>query len=91
ETVKYFVNEEMEAKLFDKSMERYEKAATDVLTSLGWLNFGQGVIFGIGTTIMLVLSALSVQRGEQTVGDLAAFEHDDFIGADHRRKPVGDN
>ncbi|TBZ13872.1 MULTISPECIES: ABCB family ABC transporter ATP-binding protein/permease [Rhizobium] len=69
ETVKYFGNEEMEAKRFDKSMERYEKAATDVWTSLGWLNFGQGVIFGIGTTIMLVLSALAVQRGEQTVGD----------------------
>ncbi|QWW68946.1 ABC transporter ATP-binding protein/permease [Rhizobium sp. WYJ-E13] len=69
ETVKYFGNEEMEAKRFDKSMERYEKAATDVWTSLGWLNFGQGVIFGIGTTIMLVLSAWSVQRGEHTVGD----------------------
>ncbi len=69
ETVKYFGNEEMEAKRFDRSMERYEKAATDVWTSLGWLNFGQGVIFGIGTTIMLVLSAWSVQRGEHTVGD----------------------
>ncbi|MBW9053036.1 ABCB family ABC transporter ATP-binding protein/permease [Rhizobium mesosinicum] len=69
ETVKYFGNEEMEARRFDKSMERYEKAATDVWTSLGWLNFGQGVIFGIGTTIMLVLSAWSVQRGEHTVGD----------------------
>jgi ATP-binding cassette subfamily B protein len=69
ETVKYFGNEEMEAKRFDKSMERYEKAATDVWTSLGWLNFGQGVIFGIGTTIMLVLSAWSVQSGEHTIGD----------------------
>jgi ATP-binding cassette, subfamily B, heavy metal transporter len=69
ETVKYFGNEEMEAKRFDASMERYEKAATDVWTSLGWLNFGQGVIFGIGTTIMLVLSAWSVQSGEHTVGD----------------------
>ncbi len=69
ETVKYFGNEEMEAKRFDTSMERYEKAATDVWTSLGWLNFGQGVIFGIGTTIMLVLSAWSVQSGEHTVGD----------------------
>jgi ATP-binding cassette subfamily B protein len=69
ETVKYFGNEEMEAKRFDKSMERYEKAATDVWTSLGWLNFGQGFIFGLGTTVMLILSALAVQRGEQTVGD----------------------
>jgi len=69
ETVKYFGNEEMEARRFDRSMERYEKAATDVWTSLGWLNFGQGVIFGLGTTVMLILSALAVQRGEQTVGD----------------------
>ncbi len=69
ETVKYFGNEEMEAKRYDKSMERYEKAATEVWTSLGWLNFGQTAIFGIGTTIMMVMSALAVQRGEQTIGD----------------------
>jgi ABC-type transport system involved in Fe-S cluster assembly, permease and ATPase components len=69
ETVKYFGNEEMEAKRFDASMARYEKAATSVWTSLGWLNFGQGVIFGLGTTVMMVMSALAVQRGEQTIGD----------------------
>jgi ABC-type transport system involved in Fe-S cluster assembly fused permease/ATPase subunit len=69
ETVKYFGNEEMEAKRFDSSMARYEKAATDVWTSLGWLNFGQGVIFGLGTTVMLVFSAYAVLQGKQTVGD----------------------
>ncbi|MCK8781658.1 ABC transporter ATP-binding protein/permease [Rhizobium sp. NTR19] len=69
ETVKYFGNEEMEAKRFDASMARYEKAATSVWTSLGWLNFGQGVIFGLGTTVMMVMSAFAVQRGEQTIGD----------------------
>ena len=69
ETVKYFGNEEMEARRFDTSMARYEKAATDVWTSLGWLNFGQGVIFGLGQTVMMVMSALAVQRGEQTIGD----------------------
>ncbi|ENN86298.1 putative ABC transporter, ATP-binding protein [Rhizobium freirei PRF 81] len=69
ETVKYFGNEEMEAKRFDQSMARYEKAATSVWTSLGWLNFGQGVIFGLGTTVMLVISGLSVLNGHQTVGD----------------------
>ncbi|MBP1843671.1 ATP-binding cassette subfamily B protein [Rhizobium petrolearium] len=69
ETVKYFGNEEMEARRFDVSMARYEKAATDVWTSLGWLNFGQGVIFGIGQTVMMVMSALAVQRGDQTIGD----------------------
>jgi ABC-type transport system involved in Fe-S cluster assembly fused permease/ATPase subunit len=69
ETVKYFGNEDMEAKRFDQSMARYEKSATQVWTSLGWLNFGQGVIFGIGTLIMLVMSALAVQNGTQTIGD----------------------
>ncbi|MGR6431411.1 ABCB family ABC transporter ATP-binding protein/permease [Rhizobium sp. PAMB 3174] len=69
ETVKYFGNEEMEARRFDDSMARYEKSATQVWTSLGWLNFGQGAIFGVGTTIMLVMSALAVQRGEQSIGD----------------------
>ncbi|WP_419195815.1 MULTISPECIES: ABCB family ABC transporter ATP-binding protein/permease [Ensifer] len=69
ETVKYFGNEEMEARRFDKSMERYEAAATQVWTSLGWLNFGQALIFGAGTAVMMVMSALAVQRGEQTLGD----------------------
>nr|WP_299502488.1 ABC transporter ATP-binding protein/permease [uncultured Rhizobium sp.] len=69
ETVKYFGNEEMEAKRFDQSMERYEKSATQVWTSLGWLNFGQGVIFGVGTAVIMVMSALAVQSGQQTIGD----------------------
>ncbi|MBR0556192.1 ABC transporter ATP-binding protein/permease [Ciceribacter sp. L1K23] len=69
ETVKYFGNEEMEAKRFDSSMERYEKAATQVWTSLGWLNFGQGVIFGVGTAVIMVMSALAVRNGTQTIGD----------------------
>ncbi|WP_174801233.1 ABCB family ABC transporter ATP-binding protein/permease [Martelella limonii] len=69
ETVKYFGNEKMEAHRFDTSMARYENAATRIWTSLGWLNFGQGVIFGIGMTIMMVLSAIAVKNGTQTIGD----------------------
>ena len=69
ETVKYFNNEAMEARRFDKSMARYEAAATKTWTSLGWLNFGQGVIFGFGMTACMILSALAVQNGTQTVGD----------------------
>jgi ABC-type transport system involved in Fe-S cluster assembly fused permease/ATPase subunit len=69
ETVKYFNNETMEAQRFDKSMARYEVAATRTWTSLGWLNFGQGVIFGIGMTACMILSALAVQAGTQTIGD----------------------
>ncbi|WP_315919566.1 ABC transporter ATP-binding protein/permease [Mesorhizobium sp. SP-1A] len=69
ETVKYFGNEAMEAERFDRSMARYELAATRIWTSLGWLNFGQGVIYGLGTTVVMCMSALEVTRGTQTVGD----------------------
>ena len=30
---------------------------------------GQGVIFGAGMAVMMVMSAMAVQRGEQTIGD----------------------
>jgi len=69
ETVKYFGNERMEADRFDQSMAKYEVAATKTWTSLGWLNFGQTVIFSIGTVICMILSATAVMRGEQTLGD----------------------
>ncbi|MBW3097898.1 ABC transporter ATP-binding protein/permease [Pseudohoeflea sp. DP4N28-3] len=69
ETVKYFGNEDMEARRFDASMAGYEKAATQVWTSLGWLNFGQTLIFGCGMAAMMIMSALAVQRGDQTIGD----------------------
>ncbi len=69
ETVKYFGNERMEAERFDASMAKYEKAATKTWTSLGWLNFGQTLIFSAGMLACMVMSALAVQRGEQTIGD----------------------
>ncbi len=69
ETVKYFNNEAMEAERFDRSMARYEKAATRNWTSLGWLNFGQGVILGLGIATAMAMSAWEVQRGTQTIGD----------------------
>ena len=69
ETVKYFGNEAMEARRFDRSMARYEVAATRIWTSLGWLNFGQGVIFGAGMATVMVMSALEVAAGTHTLGD----------------------
>jgi ATP-binding cassette subfamily B protein len=69
ETVKYFNNEAMEAARFDRSMARYEDAATKNWTSLGWLNFGQGVILGVGMAICMAMSAVEVSRGTQTLGD----------------------
>src|SRR6516225_6597098 len=49
ETVKYFGNEELEARRFDASMARYVKAAIRTYTSLGVLNTGQAIIFTRGT------------------------------------------
>jgi ATP-binding cassette, subfamily B, heavy metal transporter len=69
ETVKYFGNERWEASRFDKSMARFEAAATKTWTSLGWLNFGQGVIFAAGMAVMMVMSAMDVAAGRQTIGD----------------------
>ena len=69
ETVKYFSNEKMEAERFDRSMARYEKAATMTWVSIGWLNFGQGVIFGGGMMVIMWMSAREVMAGSQTVGD----------------------
>ena len=60
ETVKYFGNEELEARRFDASMARYEKAAIRTYTSLGVLNTGQAVIFTVGTVVCMLLAARDV-------------------------------
>ncbi|MEJ0012464.1 MAG: ABC transporter ATP-binding protein/permease [Bauldia sp.] len=69
ETVKYFGNEKLEARRYDGAMERYEKAAVRIWTSIAWLNIGQIVIFSIGTTVCMVMSAQAVTAGTQTIGD----------------------
>ena len=68
ETVKYFGNEAHEARRFDASMARYERAAIRTYTSLGWLNAGQAVIFTLGTVICMLLAARDVVSGTLTIG-----------------------
>jgi ATP-binding cassette, subfamily B, heavy metal transporter len=68
ETVKYFSNEDHEARRFDASMARYERAAIRTYTSLGWLNSGQAVIFTLGTVICMLLAARDVAAGALTIG-----------------------
>ena len=68
ETVKYFGNEELEARRFDSSMARYERAAIRTYTSLGLLNSGQALIFTIGTVVCMLLAARDVTSGTLTVG-----------------------
>ncbi len=68
ETVKYFGNEDHEARRFDSSMARYERAAIKTYTSLGLLNTGQAVIFTVGTVICMLLAARDVASGTLTIG-----------------------
>jgi ATP-binding cassette, subfamily B, heavy metal transporter len=69
ETVKYFGNEEHEARRFDASMARYENAAIKTFRSLGTLNSGQALIFTIGMTLCMLLAARGVIAGTNSVGE----------------------
>jgi ATP-binding cassette, subfamily B, heavy metal transporter len=69
ETVKYFGAERRENARFDRSMATYEKASTKSYTSLAVLNAGQAVIFTIGLTVCMAMSAADVMAGKNTVGD----------------------
>jgi ATP-binding cassette subfamily B protein len=69
ETVKYFGNEALEARRFDLSMARYEKAAIKTFHSLGVLNSGQALIFTIGMTACMLLAARGVLNGSNSVGE----------------------
>jgi ATP-binding cassette, subfamily B, heavy metal transporter len=69
ETVKYFGSEEREARRYDRSMERYEQASVKTYTSLAVLNTGQAIIFTAGLTATMLMCAVGVRSGHNTVGD----------------------
>jgi ATP-binding cassette, subfamily B, heavy metal transporter len=69
ETVKYFGAEVREAERYDQSMERYERASVKTYTSLAVLNTGQAVIFTAGLTATMMMCAIGVRSGRNTVGD----------------------
>jgi ATP-binding cassette subfamily B protein len=69
ETVKYFGNEEHEARRFDRSLERYERAAVQSQVTLSLLNIGQGFIIAIGLVSVMGFAAAGVRDGAMTVGD----------------------
>ena len=71
ETVKYFGNEDLEARRFDKSMARYERAAIKTYYSLAVLNTGQAAIFTVGMTAVMWLAARGIAAGTHTIGDFA--------------------
>ena len=69
ETVKYFGNEEHEARRYDSALQRYETAAVLNTTSLAALNVGQAFIISIGLTLVMIMSAQGIVAGTMTVGD----------------------
>jgi len=70
ETVKYFGNEEFEARRYDENLRKYEDAATRSESSLGLLNIGQSLIIAAAVTALMLLAAQGVARKAFTLGDL---------------------
>ncbi|MDP1942768.1 ABC transporter ATP-binding protein/permease, partial [Rhodoferax sp.] len=70
ETVKYFNNEEFEARRYDDNLERYRKAALKSQTTLSLLNTGQQLIIAAGLVAMLWRATQGVVDGRMTLGDL---------------------
>ena len=70
ETVKYFNNEEFEARRYDENLEKYRRAAVKSQTSLSLLNTGQQLIIATGLVAMLWRATQGVIDGHMTLGDL---------------------
>ncbi len=70
ETVKYFNNEDFEARRYDDNLERYRRAAVKSQTTLSLLNTGQQVIIAIGLVAMLWRATQGVVETRMTLGDL---------------------
>jgi ATP-binding cassette subfamily B protein len=97
ETVKYFGNEAHEARRYDASMQRYERAYVRSEVTLNALNFGQQAIIALGLTTVMLLAAYRVTQGAMTVGDfvlvntylLQLFQPLNFLGFAYREIKQG--
>ena len=70
ETVKYFNNEEFEARRYDENLEKYRRAAVKSQSTLSLLNTGQQLIIAAGLVAMLWRATQGVVDGRMTLGDL---------------------
>ena len=68
ETVKYFGNEEHEAKRFDQSLARYEAASVKSQVSLNGLNVGQSCIIALAMGVTMLMAANDVAYHHMSVG-----------------------
>jgi ATP-binding cassette subfamily B protein len=70
ETVKYFNNEEFEARRYDENLERYRLASLKSQRTLSLLNTGQQLIIAASLVAMLWRATQGVVDGRMTLGDL---------------------
>ncbi|HTI96214.1 MAG TPA: ABC transporter ATP-binding protein/permease [Rudaea sp.] len=70
ETVKYFGNEDFEARRYDADLHRYEDAAVKTENSLALLNGAQALVIAAGLTMLMAMAAAGVVAHKLTVGDL---------------------
>jgi len=70
ETVKYYTNEEFEAKRYDVDLATWEAARRKNRLSLFVLNIGQAVIIGTSMTLMLYLAIRGILENTMNIGDL---------------------
>ncbi|MBU6199640.1 MAG: ABC transporter ATP-binding protein/permease [Xanthomonadaceae bacterium] len=70
ETVKYFGNEDFEARRYDADLHRYEDAAVKTENSLALLNGAQALVIAAGLTALMAMAAAGVVAHTLTVGDL---------------------
>ncbi|HZV64732.1 MAG TPA: ABC transporter ATP-binding protein/permease [Telluria sp.] len=70
ETVKYFGNEDYEARRYDEGLKHYETAAVKSQTSLSLLNTGQSLIIATAVTLILWRATQGVIDRTMTLGDL---------------------
>ncbi len=69
ETVKYFGNEEHEARRYDASLKRYERAAVRSQVTRSIHNLGQAAIISVGLTLVMWMAATGIAEGRYTLGD----------------------
>jgi ATP-binding cassette, subfamily B, heavy metal transporter len=70
ETVKYFGNEDYEARRYDETLADSQRTAVLSQQSLNVLNAGQQAIIAVALTLILWRAALGVIEGRMTIGDL---------------------
>jgi ATP-binding cassette, subfamily B, heavy metal transporter len=70
ETVKYFGNEDYEARQYDQNLTGWENARARNRLSMAALNSGQAFVIAASITAMMTLAAYDVSAGKMTLGDL---------------------